>query len=99
MTKNLDNLGLRSVLKNYDLFFIDLWGVIHNGIELHKDAVEVLDAQSTLIGVGRVLSVISSSTFVLGDLPGVGEFNIAFIRRRLKKGNSSLHTNINNFHN
>ena len=50
-----------------------------------------------MIGVGRVLSVISSSTFVLGDLPGVGEFNIAFIRRRLKKGNSSLHTNINKY--
>ena len=64
---------------------------------LEEDAVEVLDAQSTLIGVGRVLSVISSSTFVLGDLPGVGEFNIAFIRRRLKKGNSSLHTNINKY--
>ena len=64
---------------------------------LEEDTVEVLDGQSTLIGVGRVLSVISSSTFVLGDLPGVGEFNIAFIRRRLKKGNSSLHTNINKY--
>ena len=64
---------------------------------LEEDTVEVLDAQSILIGVGRILSVISSSTFVLGDLPGVGEFNIAFIRRRLKKGNSSLHTNINKY--
>ena len=64
---------------------------------LEEDTIEVLDGQSTLIGVGRVLSVISSSTFILGDLPGVGEFNIAFIRRRLKKGNSSLHTNINKY--
>ena len=64
---------------------------------LEEDTVEVLDGQSILIGVGRVLSVISSSTFILGDLPGVGEFNIAFIRRRLKKGNSSLHTNINKY--
>ena len=33
---------------------------------LEEDTVEVLDVQSTLIGVGRVLSVISSSTFILG---------------------------------
>ena len=42
MTKNLDGEGLRSVFKNYDLFFIDLWGVVHNGIELYKEAVNVL---------------------------------------------------------
>ena len=46
MTKNLDTKGLRSVLINYDLFFIDLWGVIHNGIELYKDAVDVLEKLS-----------------------------------------------------
>ena len=64
---------------------------------LEEDTVEVLDGQNVLLGVGRVLSVISSSTFILGDLPGIGEFNIATIRRRLKKGNSSLHTNINKY--
>ena len=42
MTKNLDNEGLKSVLDNYDLFFIDLWGVIHNGIQLYEEAVNVL---------------------------------------------------------
>ena len=42
MTKNLDDEGLRSIIKNYDLFFIDLWGVIHNGIKLHKKAIDVL---------------------------------------------------------
>ena len=42
MTKNLDSNGLRSIFKNYDLFFIDLWGVMHNGIELYKEAVNVL---------------------------------------------------------
>ena len=43
MTKNLDREGLRSVFKNYDLFFIDLWGVIHNGIELYEESVNVLN--------------------------------------------------------
>ena len=43
MTKNLDNEGLRSIIKNYDIFYIDLWGVVHNGIILHKKAIEVLE--------------------------------------------------------
>ena len=43
MTKNLDNEGLRSIVEGYDLFYIDLWGVIHNGVNLHKNAIEVLE--------------------------------------------------------
>ena len=35
--------GLNQVQSNYDAFFIDLWGVIHNGIKLHPGAVEVLE--------------------------------------------------------
>ena len=42
MTKNLDKEGLRSIADNYDLFYIDLWGVIHNGIKLHEQAVITL---------------------------------------------------------
>jgi len=42
MTKNLDNVGLRSIAENYDLFYIDLWGVVHNGIELHEEAINTL---------------------------------------------------------
>ena len=42
MTKNLDDEGLRSVFFNYELFFIDLCGVVHNGIELHKNAINTL---------------------------------------------------------
>ena len=43
MTKNLDNEGLRSIVKNYDIFYIDLWGVVHDGITLHKNAIEALE--------------------------------------------------------
>ena len=42
MARNLDSEGLRSIIKGYDLFFIDLWGVMHNGIELYEEAVNVL---------------------------------------------------------
>ena len=43
MTKNLDQIGFRSIADNYDLFFIDIWGVIHNGIHLNDSSVEVLE--------------------------------------------------------
>jgi len=43
MTKNLDNNGLRAIVENYDIFYIDLWGVVHNGITLHKKAIEALE--------------------------------------------------------
>ena len=43
MSENLDNKGLRSIVENYDIFYIDLWGVIHNGINLHKNAIEALE--------------------------------------------------------
>ena len=42
MTKNLDSVGLSSIAHNYDLFYIDLWGVVHNGIKLHQEAINTL---------------------------------------------------------
>ena len=42
MTKNLDKDGLSSIADNYNLFYVDLWGVIHNGIMLHKEAINAL---------------------------------------------------------
>ncbi len=42
MSKNLDLKGLQSVADDYDLFYIDLWGVVHNGINLHEQAIDVL---------------------------------------------------------
>ncbi len=35
--------GLSEVQSNYDAFFIDLWGVVHNGIKLHSQAINVLE--------------------------------------------------------
>tara|TARA_Y100000590_G_scaffold386045_1_gene458561 strand:+ start:407 stop:1225 length:819 start_codon:yes stop_codon:yes gene_type:complete len=34
--------GLNEVQGKYDTFFIDLWGVVHNGIELYPKAIDVL---------------------------------------------------------
>ena len=35
--------GLKEIYNKYDIFFIDLWGVIHNGIQLYSGAIEVLE--------------------------------------------------------
>ena len=43
MTINLDNKGLKSIIENYDLFFIDLWGVVHNGVKLNEKAIDALE--------------------------------------------------------
>ena len=42
MTKNLDKKGLGSIADNYQLFYIDLWGVVHNGVKLHDEAIYAL---------------------------------------------------------
>jgi len=34
---------LKDIEDKYNIFFIDLWGVIHNGIELFENVKEVLE--------------------------------------------------------
>ena len=43
MTVNLEEIGLSSIVDQFDLFFIDIWGVVHNGIKLYPDAINVLE--------------------------------------------------------
>ena len=43
MSENLDDKGLKAIVEDYDIFYIDLWGVIHNGINLHKNAIKALE--------------------------------------------------------
>ena len=42
MTKKIIK-GLREIYDEYDAFFIDLWGVVHNGIQLYPQAVSTLE--------------------------------------------------------
>ena len=48
MASNLEKIGFKSIVSKYDLFFIDIWGVIHNGISLFESAVEVLNQLENL---------------------------------------------------
>ena len=43
MPQNLDKEGLRSIVNDYDLFFIDIWGVLHNGMQIFEHSIEVLE--------------------------------------------------------
>ena len=43
MSQNLDKLGIKSIADKYDLFFIDIWGVVHNGINLNQNSINVLE--------------------------------------------------------
>ena len=43
MTKNIDKEWFSSIVDNYQLFYVDLWGVVHNGVSLHKGAIEALN--------------------------------------------------------
>ena len=48
MTVNLSNSGVREIVNNFDLFYIDIWGVLHNGIRLNEEAVNVLQELDNL---------------------------------------------------
>ena len=43
MTLNLDNKGLKSITHEFELFFIDIWGVMHNGLKLFQNSINVLN--------------------------------------------------------
>ena len=43
MTVNLDKTGLKSIINDIDLLFIDIWGVLHNGIKLYEESINVLN--------------------------------------------------------
>jgi HAD superfamily hydrolase (TIGR01459 family) len=34
--------GLNKIYSNYDIFFVDLWGVIHNGVQCYSEALKAL---------------------------------------------------------
>ena len=42
MMVNLTDKGVKEIVNDFDLFYIDIWGVLHNGIKLNEDAVNVL---------------------------------------------------------
>ena len=52
--RRLDQLS--QIARNYDLFIIDIWGVLHNGQELFPDTLRTLNALKALNKVTLLLS-------------------------------------------
>ena len=48
MTVNLTDKGIKEIVNDFNLFYIDIWGVLHNGIKLNIDAVNVLSELDNL---------------------------------------------------
>ena len=72
MTKNLDKEGLRSIADNYDLFYVDLWGVLHNGIKLHQEAI---------IAVEQILKI-KKNFILLTNAPRPNETVKVFLEKK-----------------
>ena len=98
MPQNLDKDGLRSRINNYDLFFIDIWGVVHNGLQIFQDSIEVLEN----------LKINNKEFVLLTNAPRPNATVIEFLKKLgLNKfyenvytsGEASLKFLIENFHN
>ena len=99
MTKNLDKDGLSSIVDNYQLFYIDLWGVVHNGVSLHKEAIKALKEITKkgkkyilLTNAPRQNSVVRSFLEKMGMDKEIrdrvftsGEASLNFIKKNLKE--------------
>mgnify|MGYP006102345845 CR=1 FL=1 len=59
MNKPVTISGLEEIYKNYDVFILDQWGVMHNGIDGYVDAI---DCVNKLADKKKVLTIISNSS-------------------------------------
>ena len=35
--------GISKISDKYDVYFVDLWGVVHNGVQCYSEALKVLE--------------------------------------------------------
>jgi len=84
--------GLNQIQSEYDAFFIDLWGVIHNGVQLYSGAIDVLE---NLDKLGKRFVLISNaprpSKSVEKYLINL-KINKAFLRSIFTSGEATLQT-------
>ena len=85
-------MGLSRVQSQYDTFLIDLWGVVHNGIELYPGAISVL---GNLHKLNKRFVLISNaprpSKSVEKYLKNL-KMNKAFLKNVFTSGEASLQT-------
>ena len=95
MSENLDNVGLKSIVNNYDIFYIDLWGVVHNGETLYKNAIETLEKitkekkQYVLLtnaprpnsSVNLILEKMGMDKEIRGKIYSSGEASLSYLKK------------------
>jgi len=95
MSENLDNAGLKSIVNNYDIFYIDLWGVVHNGETLYKNAIETLEKitkekkQYVLLtnaprpnsSVNLILEKMGMDKEIRGKIYSSGEASLSYLKK------------------
>tara|TARA_Y100000590_G_scaffold313138_1_gene353971 strand:+ start:1506 stop:2324 length:819 start_codon:yes stop_codon:yes gene_type:complete len=90
--------GLREVQSKYDAFFIDLWGVIHNGVQLYPEAINAL---KNLIKLNKRFVLISNaprpSKSVERYLINL-KMDKIFLKNIFTSGEAALHTLKNNIY-
>lgn len=71
--------GIEALASNYDVFFCDVWGVLHNGV---RSFVNAVDALSRVRAAGGVVVLVSNAPrpnrFVLPQLAELGVSSAAF---------------------
>ncbi len=105
MTINLDNKGLKSIAHKFDLFFIDIWGVVHDGISLFEDSINVLNELQNLKKEYILLTNAPRPNATVINflkklwlaeqntkIPAMAKTDILFIRLHLKKINKEAKT-------
>ena len=53
--------GLNEIYKNYDVFILDQWGVMHDG---YKGYLSAIDCVNKLIKKNKTLIIISNSSIL-----------------------------------
>jgi len=90
--------GLSQVQSKYDAFFIDLWGVIHNGVQLYPEAINAL---KNLIKLNKRFVLISNaprpSKSVERYLINL-KMDKIFLKNIFTSGEAALHTLKNNIY-
>ena len=98
MTKNLDSEGFQSIVENYDLFYIDLWGVIHNGVKLHSGAIFTLkklleinknfvlltNAPRPIVTVKAILEKMGMDQNLCNHVFTSGEASLSYLKKEYK---------------
>ena len=64
---------------------------------MEEDIIEVIDAGMNVLATGRVSETRNLQEFILSDVPGVSQINIYYIRKKINRGNSSVHDNITKY--